>query len=89
MNDNNIASLHGLENLKSLQNINLNNNGLVDSVSILQDDGTRKDVKNLDILAGLNTANGGSLTKINITGNSSLTNFTPLTSLTWSGGLNY
>ena len=61
INNNNITSLKPLENLKNLTSLNLQNNAISDTSSYVDTDGSTKTYRNLDILAGLHTSNGGKL----------------------------
>ena len=89
LNDNSISKLVGLENLKKLTYLDLKNNSIDQNYAIKDDKGNEIVKNNLEILANLNPANGGSLTKILITGNSNITDYSILTNLQWSDGLIY
>lgn len=84
LNSNNITSLKPIENLKSLKTLNLQNNAISDTSSYIDTDGTTKTYRNLDILAGLHTSNGGQLTSLYLSGNDNIIDYLPVSSLTWS-----
>jgi hypothetical protein len=88
LNDNSINKLVGLENLNRLTTIDLSNNSLDLTYTTKDENGNDVVKNNLDILARLNTANGGQLTSITMTGNTNITDYSTLQSLSWST-LNY
>lgn len=84
LNNNNITSLKPLENLKNLTSLNLENNAIADTSSYIDTDGTTKTYRNLDILAGLHTSNGGKLTNLYLSGNDNIIDYSPVSGLNWS-----
>lgn len=84
LNNNNITSLKPLENLKNLTSLNLQNNAISDTSSYIDTDGSTKTYRNLDILAGLHTSNGGKLTSLYLSGNGNIIDFSPVSSLNWT-----
>ncbi len=84
INNNNITSLKPLENLKNLTSLNLQNNAISDTSSYVDTDGSTKTYRNLDILAGLHTSNGGKLISLYLSGNDNIIDYSPVSSLTWS-----
>ncbi len=84
INNNNVTSLKPLENLKNLTSINLENNAISDTSSYIDTDGSTKIYRNLDILAGLHTSNGGKLTNLYLSGNDNIIDYLPVSSLNWS-----
>ena len=84
LNNNNITNLKQLENLKNLTSLNLENNAISDTSSYIDTDGSTKTYRNLDILSGLHTSNGGKLTSLYLSGNDNIIDFSPVSSLMWS-----
>ena len=84
ISNNNITSLKPLENLKNLTSLNLQNNAISDTSSYIDTDGSTKTYRNLDILAGLHTSNGGNLTSLYLSGNGNIIDFSPVSSLNWT-----
>ena len=84
INNNNITSLKPLENLKNLTSLNLQNNAISDTSSYVDTDGSTKTYRNLDILAGLHTSNGGKLTSLYLSGNDNIIDYSPVSSLNWT-----
>lgn len=84
MNNNNITAIKPLENLKNLTSINLENNAISDTSSYVDTDGSTKTYRNLDILAGLHTSNGGKLTNLYLSGNDNIIDYSHISSLSWS-----
>lgn len=84
INNNNITALKPIENLKNLTELNLQNNAISDTSSYVDTDGSTKTYRNLDILAGLHTSNGGKLTNLYLSGNDNIIDYSPVSSLSWS-----
>ncbi len=75
---NKISALKPLENLKSVTSLNLENNVVGDTSSYME-----SVYKNLEIIANLNSKNGGSLVSIYLNGNS-IIDFSLIKGLEWS-----
>lgn len=83
LSDNNIVNLYPLRNLKNLTTLYLNTNAIYDTASVVNGEETIV-VKNLEIISGLHSSNGGKLNSIYLAGNSNILDFSPLSKLSWS-----
>ena len=83
LQSNKIASLHGLENLKQLNSLELQNNCLQDIIQYTDENNEIQTVRNLSIVKNLNKNNGGKLDKLLLSGNSNLTDFSEIKNLSW------
>jgi len=79
----NVSSLKGIENLISLESLNVENNCLTD-LGAYYDSGTTISYNNLELIAGLNYRNGGSLKELYLTGNNGIIDFSPISNLSWT-----
>lgn len=83
LSGNQITDLSPLKNLNKLTYLNLENNSLDDnSVVFTGDNGER--YTNLNIIAGLNTTNGGQLTEVYLAGNPGIISFSKISGLSWT-----
>ncbi len=80
LGDNQISNLYALRGLKNLTYLNLVNNVIEDNAYNLE--GER--FNNLSIIAGLHPNNGGKLSKLYLSKNDAIIDFTPVSSLTWT-----
>ena len=69
--------------MKKLESLNLSNNTISDTFSYVDSDGSTKTYNNLEILANLNKT--GNLKKLYLKGNDNIINWSPLSSLKWTG----
>ena len=54
------------------------------SFELSEENGETKTYRNLDILSGLHTSNGGKLASLYLSGNDNIIDFSPVSSLMWS-----
>ena len=81
---NRVVSLHGLENLKKLTYLDLQNNCLQEIIQYTDENNELKVMKNLSIVRNLNKNNNGKLSTLLLAGNSNLTNFEEVENLSWN-----
>ena len=84
LTDNRVYSLHGLENLKQLNSLDLQNNCLQDIIQYTNENNETQTTRNLSIVKVLNNSNEGKLNTLLLSGNSNLTDFSEIKNLSWS-----
>lgn len=74
-----VSALDGVKNCNLLNYLNLSNNCIYDTATMIDSEGNKTTYNNLEILANLNTL--GALRKLYLSGNSGITNWEPLSNI--------
>ena len=85
LNGNKITDISKLENLKKLETLKLEENTLYDTFQIQNEAGETKTYRTLEIIKNMHPNNGGSLKNIYLSGNNSITDWSLINNLSWTG----
>jgi Leucine-rich repeat (LRR) protein len=85
LSDCSISNIYALKDLKNLQHLDLTNNCIYDSASFTDSDNNVITYNTMELLANLNSVKNGALMYLYLSGNSGIIDYSPVSSLKWSG----